>query len=269
MVVLAEPSPRRAWRAFDIGVIVLTSLSGPFALLLAPVAAARWYFQRQRWILCLTCLLLGGALVQGYCFVSAPHSRDINILGATPALFCHLLGGRVFLSSIIGSDLHHYLLTQAPPFIWSAKHAGVVALAGLAAVLYAFWKGPLELRLFIVFAAGLFVSALLSPAASQTEPQWRALVFGAGNRYWLTPMVCFMTAVVFCASRSSPAPLRVVALCILALTPLGMIRDWKYPPHQDVHFRENALAFDRAPEGTTVTIPLYPGEPWKMKLTKH
>jgi hypothetical protein len=49
--------------------------------------------------------------------------------------------------------------------------------------------------------------------------------------------------------------------------PVGICRDWQYKPFIDMNFQDAATAFEGAPPGTTISIPINPN--WHMRLTKH
>jgi hypothetical protein len=48
--------------------------------------------------------------------------------------------------------------------------------------------------------------------------------------------------------------------------PIGIVRDWRYPPFLDFDFKEIAAVFDRAAPGTKFIISINPH--WQMQLTK-
>jgi len=54
----------------------------------------------------------------------------------------------------------------------------------------------------------------------------------------------------------------------LLLMPVGIIRDWKYPPMPDLEFKSYAEKLREAPQGNVVTIPINPAG-WSAKLIKH
>ena len=69
------------------------------------------------------------------------------------------------------------------------------------------------------------------------------------------------------AEKSKTAILRYAAIGILFLLPIGVFRDWVYPPFADLHFQIFVDQFNRAAPGTMVTIPVNPD--WQMQLTKR
>ena len=63
LIVLATP-PRAAGRCFDIAVVAISCLTGPFALSLAVVVAITYFVRRQRWTAVLAVLVVACAAIQ-------------------------------------------------------------------------------------------------------------------------------------------------------------------------------------------------------------
>jgi len=129
----------------------------------------------------------------------------------------------------------------------------------------------MELRLFLLYAAVALTLALIHPVATYggTAEQWQQMQTpGVGNRYYFFPMLAFLGSLVW--SVTTPAAttgVRYIAFAVLLLLPVGIWRDWKYKPFEDLQFKERAAEFDRAAPGTTVVIPINPN--WQLVLTKH
>lgn len=267
MVVLAKPSDHKGWRCFDLATVGLSALSGPFSVLLAPIALMRWIIRRERWIFYLSLLLLGGALIQAFALLFVqPFVRPQIALGATPQLFSRIIGGQLFLSALIGQSGYGRLINHPA---WKDIYTVLITLTGFVLILYSLLTAPLELRLFILFAASIIAGALISPAVSGTIPQWQLMWLpNAGGRYWFIPMICFITTLIYVQRTATPGALRIIAALALLLMPVGIIRDWKYPPMPDLHFKSYAEKLNDAPHGSLVTIPINPAG-WSAQLIKH
>jgi hypothetical protein len=267
MVIVAEPSDRPLWRCFDIGVVLLSGLSGPFSLLLTPIAALRWWLRREKWLHILFLLTGTCAIIQTACLALNMHSsRSHMFLGATPKLFDRILSGQVFLGALIGQRGYEWFVSH---YGLNSMFALIIAMIGLAVVINALLKTPIELRLFILFAILIFCSALIAPQVSDVVPQWQALSTpGWGVRYWFIPMLAFLTILVWMLGRLCSSMSRVFALLLLSIMAIGIILDWQYPPYTDFHFREYVHKFELSRRGEEVTIPINPPG-WSMTLTKH
>jgi len=92
--------------------IPLHSLSGPFCILLAPVAALRCLSYRRKWLLTLLVLLMPGILIQCInLWQTVSASRGwLAPLGATPELLLKITAGQVFIGSLLGQRLYSLLL---------------------------------------------------------------------------------------------------------------------------------------------------------------
>ena len=61
----------------------------------------------------------------------------------------------------------------------------------------------------------------------------------------------------------------IIGGILLALMLLqGIVRDWRIPALEDLHFPEYAAQFEAAPPRTYMKIPLNPQPEWFMEITK-
>jgi hypothetical protein len=273
VIVLMLSAPARRWgRALDGAILLASGLTGPFCLILAPLA---WLQRRRRgpavvptWEVAL--LVACAALQAAALLVISKHPpAGYNAalpanhgLAAVPALFAKLVGGRVLLGPIIGQSSG---LTAPLGVLWPATVLGLTALLLLA------WRGPAELRIFIAFAAILLALALLRPDSSL--PLWPALAVGpeAAGRYFFIPQLAVLAALVWLAVEPRLPALRIGAAVLLtASLVLTFPSGWRYPSLRPTGFRQAAAVFAAAPVGTTLTFPLNPGTGiWRMTLTKR
>jgi hypothetical protein len=264
MVIVAEPSVRFLWRCFDIGVILLSGLSGPFSLFLMPIAAFLWWTRRDKRLLPLVLLMSACAFIQLICIFLVRQVRSHAPLGASSALFVKILSGQIFLGALIGQHGYEMIISPSPLFSLLSLS---VALAGVILIALALLKAPVELRLFIVFAAMIFASALISPQVSAFAPQWPLLFLpGTGGRYWFIPMLAFITVVVWMLGRSGKSG--VFAKILLAIMFIGIIGDWRHSPFTDLNFKKYAHQLETSSKGLQISIPINPPG-WSMTLIKH
>jgi hypothetical protein len=260
IVVLAASPKTLLWRVFDVGVLLLDALTGPFCLLLLPIAGLIWFFRRERWRVAVLGILAAGALLQAWAlYTSAGGIRVPGLLGASLSLFLRILGGQVYLAALIGQN----------SYALGAHSWGVflAALAGTAVLVYCASKGPLELRLFILFAVLILAASLRSPLVDRTQPQWPILASVPGIRYWFFPMLAFIWALVWSFASSELKAIQVPCGISIFVFLFGVARDWRYPPYTDQHFRERAKEWESMAPGTVATLPIYP-DGWTFRLTK-
>lgn len=261
ILVLACVPASKAWRIFDLCVIVLSGFSGPFSVLLLPVAIVFWWFRRNRWRLTIICSITITSIIQLSALIqSATATRPRIALGATRSLFVKLLAGQVYLGALLGE-------TSAPTQ-YSDRILGIAALLGTAITVYCLIKARLEFKLFVGFAFLVFAASLRNPMVSMTVPQWQVLRDSPGIRYWFFPMLGFTWALIWCLTASRNWVMRSLAIAGSFALMVGISRDWQYPPYTDFHFQQHAKQFESAAPGTLATIPILP-DGWFMRLTKR
>jgi hypothetical protein len=265
MVIVAAPGLGFLWRCFDIGVMLLSGLSGPFSIFLTPIAAFLWWMRRDKTLPSFVLLLSACASIQLICIFLTMHSHLNAPLGATPELFVNILSGQVFLGALIGQRGYEMTFSHSG---WFTLLSLSVSLMGVALIAHAFLKAPVELRLFIVFAAIIFGAALITPRVSCSgEPQW-ALLCRPGNagRYCLIPILAFIAVIVWMLGTAGRS--RLLAVALTTIMCIGITWDWHVPPFADFDFKKYAHQFEQSSRGYRISIPINPPG-WSMTLTKH
>jgi hypothetical protein len=264
LIIIAIPSDKTLWKIFDFSVILISALSGPFCLLLLPIAAIKWFKTRDKQTLLLLVILAAGSIIQLSSLLTSERPSQ-QPLGASFGLFLKIIGGHWFVDSIAGDRIYSRLISWS---LWNASIAFFVSLLGFGLLVFAFVKAKLELRLLIIFAFMIVFSALAFPAISSDVPQWTAMwTPGIGSRYWLIPIFCFLISLLYLAKNTEFSPVRYVSIFLLFLSLTGVAADWKYPRFKDLEFQKYATEFENAPIGQEVVIPVNP-EPWEMRLVK-
>jgi hypothetical protein len=274
MVLLSQPQNPRTLRSniFDFVVLILTSLDSPLGILLIPIAAAVWWMRKDEWPKWPILALIPGSAVQ-ILMMLLSGSRQPAPNGANIIRLTSILGGQVFLSSILGlktfisffhiNHLRHLFVIEA-----------IAMVLGLAIVFYGFRFAPRELKLFLLFAVLVLVSALRSPHVDMhgTFTQWDLMLIpGIGNRYYFFPTLAFLGTLLWMLNSSSSKSRtpRYVAAAVLLLLPIGIFRDYQYWSFKDMRFQEFAAAFERAAPGTHFEAPINPGFDWTIEITKR
>lgn len=266
VLLLAPPTSRRA-AVLDGAILLACGLSGPFCIVLAPLA---WLLRRQRsdgapvWRIA---LLGGGAALQVLCLLVVSHHlpagfvggpRLHSALGATPARFARLIGAKVIAAPLIGQSR---ALSQSTTRLW------IVTIVGIAAAAWIVRHAGVELRAFLLYAAVLLAATLVSPQLQ--PPGWLSLTSPAVNRYFLIPQLAVLAAVAWSACSAPSMAVRGAGwLLLLVAAAIAMPSGWSYSPFTDEGFAHEAAAFDRAARGTVWHFSLNP-PPWYMSLRKH
>lgn len=114
---MAEAPQSQAGQVFDVVVLALCALSGPFCVFLVPVAllrtigpllvrstAPKMKQAGQRWHWIQLSLLAAGCLVQGLTLLAVTDVRLNTTLGADPAKFCRIVAGQIVVPLFEGSN---------------------------------------------------------------------------------------------------------------------------------------------------------------------
>jgi hypothetical protein len=258
LVVLAAEPRSPLGKLLDSLVVLLSGMTGPFAILLLPVAAARWWKDRQRWHLWLGILVAATAAAQAAALVTHADGTRLPVgLGATPRLLIELMGGHFFTGALLGET--------GPAWL----HLPAIGL-GLLLLAYCVVTATFELRLLTLFALLVFAASLKSPLLSGTMPQWEALrVLPVGIRYWLFPEITVAWALAWTVRMAPTRPARTAAAVALTILLIGAVRHWQYPPYPDVGFARHAEEYEAAPPGALVSIPVVPTADWDITIVRH
>ena len=280
LVLLAESRSSLAWRAFDVAVLLLSGASGPFCVLLVPVAVLCCWRQRDRWSVArLLCLLVPVALQLAALkprgpVPEEPIPRGFRIRkprtphGASPANLLGIYGGQVVVGGLAG--WRSYVELHAGLF---AAHPWVPRLLGLAGIVFVARAGwvttSFALRALLLFATLHMAAGLASPTILGDRPLWEMLqVPGAGQRYWITMILALVAALLWTVAADPRRGMRALAaIPLLILVLVGLPRDLVMPPREDFDFPAQATRFVHAAPGRIVPIRI-PPSPSVMMLVR-
>lgn len=163
-LLVATPRPRgTAARIFDVCVLLLCGLSGPFCIFLFPIALYAAWRHRERWrwmragLIFATCLVQVRSLLNGG-FAGRPHVE----LGANLVLLARILAGQLYLGSLFG-------VTPVAAFPGTALGILLVAIAvgGTVYLAICFVRSAEEMRLLLIFAGMILIAATIAPTPGQ------------------------------------------------------------------------------------------------------
>jgi hypothetical protein len=264
VIVAAEP---RRWygKAFDVAVVLLCGLSGPFAYILLPVAAL-WFIVRRRPFTLVLCFALAVTIpIQVYADLTSPRLHEP--LGASLHNLLLIVSNRILLAGLLGVEggTHVFLAGTSR----GALISDAVCLLALPIVAFAAWRAPLELRMFGLTALIVAASGLAAPLVSTTGNAWTVMtVTGAGERYFLLAQIAWVVTLLWAATRLPRPAVRRTALAVCAVTFCsGLITGWRYQPFVDYHWAREARAITTARPGTKLVLPIPPGGGWAIDIT--
>jgi hypothetical protein len=265
LVLTASQPGGEAERAFDVALLVLCGLTGPFCFFLLPIAVFVAWKRKKRWHWMAAGILSVLAMVEAWGLVVIDKGgRSHAALGAGPALLVRILGGQVYLAALLGGNSLASNSSRAVFFLLL-----LAAITGTALVIFCFVHTSLEMRLFFVLTAMLLIASMISPAAYPPSgvTRWELLAKVSGIRYWYFPTLAFVWSMLW-ASRSRSQALQAVSILLLCGACFGAVRDWKQPVLKDLNFEKSARNFQTAPAGTVIVLPENP-QGWDIRLVKH
>lgn len=252
---------------FDISLVALSCLSGPFCILLLPSVAWLTYRRRDRRTAWLVAVVAVGAAIQmALAIPQMGVSRAVAPLGATLPGFLRIAGGQVVLAGLLGDAWVHVYLLGA----WlSGVLLPLIATAVGACVLVRSARvGGDAATAFVAFAVLVFLAALLSPQLSTTAQWVTWQIPHAGERYSFLPVLGFYVALLCVAGRDRINLIRWLACGLLACVVLVAIpTSWRIRPFDDLAYRHQVDLYEEANSGEVVRIPINPPG-WFMELHK-
>jgi hypothetical protein len=267
LIIVSPPPLSSRGKVFDATVLILTGLSGPYVLLLAPMAVWRhWQAPTSTsWRNCLILFVTFGFAI--FAAVMSGGQRAGNIqLGASFWEGVRVIGGQLVIGFLLGEKTYAAILHQS----WFDAAAGVSFLFLVFLLIVILKWGRTELRYLLLIGFGSLAMALAAPVGSQDIPHWRALwsVPGCGQRYYFLPMATLLFAIATLAGCAKQWWWRGFAAGLLVLIgAMGARVDWVLPPFTDFHFPQYAQRYRLLPAGSSIMVPINPPG-WHMKLKK-
>lgn len=258
-LIVMSAAPRRVgeW-IFDCSMLAVGALSGPFSLVLAPVAALRVWQERSKASVIRFGLIAIGAIIQGLLIHATQRGIPPN-LGASPIAFVRLISSQVVLALMVG---HTHLPSWYQLGLWQiGVLPWMIFLVALWLSLSAMYRWPV-MRMALLLTVLLLIACLSHPLGSgDNTPVWRAMLSpDCGVRYLSDTCVFWITVVVvqaFAAPWGWPKAAAIAILAIMVTT--GIPHDWRMPVEPDRGFYVIAHDYDKAPKGSSFTLPVRPG----------
>ena len=253
----------------DLAIILLSGLSGTFALFLAPIAAWHWHRTRSRRALILALVLGLAACVQlATLLLTGSTTRSAAPLDASWEGLFRIVGGQITAASLLGDGWRHIFDSR----FWQGSAFVPFALSAVLATLMAraFHTGGPALRYFVALSAMVFAAALLQPQISSTQGQWPLFTRpNVGGRYAFIPILAFYASLAWIGASDRNIVYRRIAQALLAVAlVIGVPVSWRVKAYEDVGFPARAKEFERAPAGEVIEIPVNPPG-WFFSLEKR
>lgn len=265
LILLMTPAKAGVQRVFDLLVIALCGLSGPFCIFLLPVKAyTAWRRKDQKAWFEIAVLALCSSIQAYGLLIKSPGSRSSAYLGPSLSLFIRILAGDIYLGAIVGpSGLAVIPGTRAFLLLL------LLAIVASALIIAVVRRAPLEMKMLAAFASMVLAASLITSSSYDPSgtPQWQLLAQAGAVRYWLYASLLLLWSCVLGLKHKSVAVKSISMLFIFVLC-FGIAFRWRRPPFEDTHFDQMAKSFESEPAGTVKDFPENP-EGWSFRLIKH
>ena len=266
LLLVGAPPTTKGGRAAYITLTLLSGLTGPFCIFLLPISLMVFLRHTVRWRLLPVCILAACCVIQviGLTIVSPTARTGWGTRGAAFSLFVRIIGGNVFLGSLIGANNFAGI-----PGRQAFAVLLIAAISGLIIASLALRRAPLPMKFLSIYASLLLCAALALPSsyAPPGTSQWEMIAKAGAVRYWFLPTLTFIWLLIYGASGQIKS-LKVISGAVLCCVCFGIAIQWRRPVFADLNYPAEVRRVEAAPAGDTLLIPINP-EPWQMRLVKH
>ncbi|MGC0799028.1 glucosyl transferase [Pantoea agglomerans] len=266
-VVLADEGEGPFWKIHDFTLLIISSLSGPFVVFIAPCLLIKRVSQRGGIVqaikginafditMAVCCIIQVAAILS-----SSDAGRSSAPLGASISLLADVISYRV-----IGGSLFMNELISGMGAMHGLNILLFIALCVL--VLICFIRCGWRFKSAALFPVLMIGFALAKPMMSLDQPQWPTLLIpGGGERYFFITNFAFFCLLLFVVNWISPrslAPLMIISTVALPV----LLRGFPIQPMSEVGYRQDINTFDALPSGESMQIRINPPG-WSMQLQK-
>jgi hypothetical protein len=252
LIVLSRAPAHRFAMAFDLALLVLFSLTGPFSVMLLPLLPfllRHWAEVAGSWRRTLATIIALGAVVQLLFVLGSARTEGLGAASPpSPRETLTILSLHVFYVSVLGIRGATRLLGW---LTWPAIIFGLLVVAGLAFL--ALRRMVPALCVLLYLATVTIVFSFLFPLNDLRL--WLQPSFGPRYYYFATLFVIF--SALHAAAREGIvryAGMAVMGAVLLVAVP----SDFFHPRLADTHFSDQVAVFNSLPQGTDFFIPLNP-----------
>ena len=154
LILAASPRKSAVSGIFGAVFLILFGLSGPYCILLLPIALFLAWKRHNRWQWTAAGIVTMTSLVQAWALLVLDSTGRVHgALGANLSLFVRILGDQVYLGTLVGGNS----LGANPSPLLFAFFVGV-ALGGTIISGLCLLNAEIEMRLLLVFSAMVFCS---------------------------------------------------------------------------------------------------------------
>lgn len=272
LLVLIRNSKNNRWLAFDLIIIVMAGLSGPFAPLLVVVGvfllfARRTNGIRNKGLWLKTCILIVCACVQIGIYASAPKQRTASLINQKRSIITsyekpiHITGMRLFVVPVLGKDAVTEKISLSPQTYLLGLLAIIITLVG-------FIKSRLEVKAMILFATLVYATSLLRAQTVPIVQFWDMLLFNSfGARYFFIPLFVWIVLLTSLTHKSKNKLAKVSSI-IIGLYIVFFPFSFGVEKLKEYNFASQVQEFEKGQSDKIYCFDINPDESWKTCLKK-
>lgn len=267
ILIFIKDNKSKLMNIFEKIMIFIASCSGPFSIILTPIAVFDAY--RTKKLNKRHLFLFAGALLQLIFLILNNNGREHAPIGFSVHNFFDILGGQVFGAGLYGYKSETF-------FISKFYYVLLIALLGMILMYIAFIKSKsIELRYFIAYASFVLLAALLSPNGAPPGSTWwqNLIILQSGGRYYflfhLSIFLCLGWLLLNHNKGKFYIGMRIISgVIVLSSLFIGAPKDFVHYHYADLHYKHYISQFNHLKPGQKIAIPLNPGG-WSMTLIKR
>ena len=268
LILLSEEPRSKIIKCFDYFVLLIAGLSGPFSIIISPLAIIWNYINRASLSThskLLTVCICVTACIQLFTVLSTGDHRLNSELGASVSLFVQIISSRLFGPVFFGSEITFQL--------WEHTNLAILFFVlGTATLIVGLYKATAPIRIIILYGILMLIAAMIGPMMTSTggASQWRFFELG-GGRYFAIPMVSvFIAFLVLVSHYWHKSILTKIGLSLLLIhIAISILKnDFLLRPLEDCRWKEHVAKYKN--DNSFSVIPINPGcrqNTWRVDLS--
>lgn len=266
-VVMSEDGNSIAWKTHDYVLLIISALSGPFVVFIAPCLLLKRVCERGGIVGAIKGINAFDAIMAICCVIqvaaillSPDTARSSAPLGASVGVLVKIIAFRI----VAGSFFDNGLIAFMPYEKWACL---ALFIAFIIPAAYFFVKSGWRFKVALIFPVLMIGFALAKPMMSITDPQW-PVFFGPvnGQRYFFVTNFAFYCFVLFLISKISFKN-KFIAPAFSLITIAILLPSFSMTPMPESGFKEDMVKFSDMGVGSKMDIRINPPG-WTMQLIK-
>lgn len=266
LLIIAPATRSKLMKIFDLTIIILAGLTGPFAFFLLPVAGIKYFYSRDKQVLHKLILLSACCFIQ---FIALLGMKNASVFDPG-MIFTHTKS----LVAVIGTQIPGVSLLGSETLIGRMNVTATIwlTLLFIMTVVTAFIISNLHLRLFILFGSMMLLASMFRSQDGDLEQLWGNFIMGHGDRYFFIPSLMWFASLIYLL-KSKFLIIRSVAFgTLIPILFIAIPADLTFSPKMDSGYYSFVKEFNKISPGTKLcheSNPETPANTWEMCITKQ